>query len=346
MALNSKILITGAAGFLGSRIVRQLCKKGYTNIRCMVRSRQYMNGLSKIKADFPKVALEFIEGNLISQTDATKAINGVDLIIHCAAGKGGPIASMYLNSVVATRNLMEAAKNSKTLRRIVHISSFSVYGTAKLDRNVIIDEKTPLEQNLKKRNDGYAYVKIKQEEIVKQYEKDYNISVVILRPGVIYGPGGDEISRRVGVRLFGIFWNIGRENLLPLSYVDNCADAIIQAGIVSGIEGEIINIHDNDLRTCSEFLGRFKKDVKNIKSIKVPYGIFWIFSWLIETYAKVSKGQIPPVFSPYKTASIYKKRYFNNHKSVALLKWTPCITTEEGLTEHFSHLHQIYSGSN
>lgn len=287
--------------------------------------------------------IQYIQGNLVRLEDAYRAVKDAEVIYHCAAEKSGPLASMFLNTVVATRNLMEAAVNSPSLKRFVLVSSFSVYATAELKHNAVIDEKTPIERNLKKRDDGYAYVKIKQEFIVKQYQKKFGIPVVIVRPGVIYGPGSDEISKRVGLRLFGIFLNIGRNNLLPLSYVDNCADAIIKAGTVSEIEGEIINIHDNELCSCNQFLDGFKMKAKRLLTIKVPYPLFWLFSWGVESYARLSKGQIPPVLNRYKTASTWKKRRFSNDKLVRLLSWSPIVTTEEGLSRHFEYYRRLYT---
>ena len=90
MNFNSKILITGSAGFLGNRLVYKLCEKGYTNIRCFIRSSQSIQKFNQIKSDFPGISLEFCEGNLTSQIDAHKAVEGVDYIIHCATGERGP----------------------------------------------------------------------------------------------------------------------------------------------------------------------------------------------------------------------------------------------------------------
>ena len=343
MNFNSKILVTGSAGFLGNRIVYKLCESGFTNIRCFIRSIKSIQKFDQIRSDFPKVSFDFCEGNLTNQVDADKAVNGVSIIIHCASGKSGTPAGMYFDTVVATRNLLEAAKNIKQFKRIVHVSSFAVYGTASLKRRAIINEDTPLEENFKKRNDSYSYVKLHQENIVKKYGEEFDLPFVIVRPGVVYGPEGDEISARVGVRLFGLFLNIGKNNLLPLSYVDNCSEAIIKAAVVPDINGEIFNIHDNDLRTCNQFLRGFKKRVKKIKSIKVPYVLIWLLSWFVESYAHASQGQIPAAFTRYKTASIWGKRRFDNGKLRRLLEWSPSISTDEGLSNHYRYFYDTYS---
>lgn len=343
MSFNSTILVTGSAGFLGNRLVYKLCEHGYTNIRCFIRSSQSIQKFDHIKLNYPSVSLEFFEGDLTSQVDANNAVKGVDYIIHCAAGIDGPIASMYLDTVVATRNLLEALK-TKQIKRIIHLSSFAVYGTANLKSNAILNENTPLENNFKRRHDKYCYVKCKQENIVKQYQEQFNLPVVILRPGIIYGPGGNEISGRVGFRLSSLYVNIGKSNLMALSYIDNCVDAIIQCMVEPGINGEILNVHDNDLRTCNEFLRRYKK-VKKVKSFKMPYFIFWIVSWLVESYSRFSKGQIPPGFTCYRTTGMYKKLRYSNEKLVSLLKWQQSVSTEEGLLRHFRYIRDKNAGA-
>jgi nucleoside-diphosphate-sugar epimerase len=341
---NKKILITGSSGFVGSRLTAILLERGYKRIRCLLRPGGSKPILLQQESG-KRNSVEFIHGNLTRMDDAVKAIDDTEIVFHCAAGKSGPIASMYLNTVVATRNLLDAAVKNHALRRFVHISSFAVYQTAKLKRNAIIDENTPIENNLKNRNDGYTYIKLKQEQLVRQYEKKYGLPVVILRPGVIYGPGGDEISRRVGLRLFGVFLNVGKNNPMPLSYIDNCVDAIIKAGTTPQIDGETINIHDSDLRTCNQFLSGFRENAYNFRYINVPYGLFWILSYFIESYSSYSKGQIPPILNRYKTASTWKRRRFSNKKLVRLLSWSPTIPTDDGLKHHFDYYHRFHSNS-
>ena len=61
---------------------------------------------------------------------------------------------------------------------------------------------------------------------------------------------------------------------MPFTYVDNCAEAIVLAGLRKGIEGEVINIVDDDLPKSREFLRLYKKQVRRFFSIPVPYRVF------------------------------------------------------------------------
>ena len=346
MLISSKILVTGSTGFLGSSLVTRLLKTGANDLRCFARPGSDIKKLIKLQDDFPKSHIEIFTGDLKKLEDAQKAVKDVAICFNLAAGKNGPTASVYLNTVVTTHNLLEAVKENNRLQRFVHVSSFAVYGAATLPRGGIINEEAPLEPNVKKRDDSYTFVKLKQESIVWKFSKEYGLPVVIVRPGVVYGPGGDEISRRVGFKLLGWFLNIGKNNILPLSYVDNCSDAIILAGIVPGIENQVFNIHDDQLCTCNEFFYQYLTKVKRIKNIKVPYPLFWLFSWIVYRYSQHSKGQIPPVLNAYKTASIYKGNKFDNSKLRTKLGWKQRISTREGLDKHYDYFKQIFLTQN
>ena len=67
--------------------------------------------------------------------------------------------------------------------------------------------------------------------MVIEYGQKFGIPYVIVRPGVVYGPGKVNISNRVGIGTFGIFLHLGGSNEIPLTYVDNCAEAIALAGL-------------------------------------------------------------------------------------------------------------------
>ena len=91
---------------------------------------------------------------------------------------------------------------------------------------------------------------------------------MIVRPGVVYGPGNKGITGRVGLGTFGLFLHLGGSNEIPLTYVDNCADAIVLAGIKGGVDGEVFNVVDDDLPTSRKFLRLYKKNVRPL-----PFGL-------------------------------------------------------------------------
>jgi nucleoside-diphosphate-sugar epimerase len=335
---HDRVLVTGANGFLGSKVVETLLEKGFLNIRCMVRPSSNLTTLHRVFQRFPDVRPEMIYGNLLSPAHCQKAVRDVSVVFHVAAGIEKTFPGCFMNSAVTTRNILEAASNESALRRFVNVSSLAVYSNAGRRRGEIIDEDGELETQFMRRFDAYCFGKTKQDEIVMEYGARKKVPYVIVRPGPIYGPGArSPIHSRVGIGTFGIFMHIGGANRLPLSFIDNCADAIVVAGVTEGIDGEIFNVVDDDSPKSREFLRMYKKNVKRFPSIYVPYRLFYSFSYLWERYAKWSRNQLPPVFNPLKCAAEWKGNRYSNRKLKALTSWTPRVSTAEGLQRHFAY---------
>ena len=96
---------------------------------------------------------------------------------------------------------------------------------------------------------------------------------MIVRPGSVYGAGKREIAGRVGIGTFGLFLHLGGSNTIPFTYVDNCAEAIVLAGLVKGVDGEVFNVVDDDLPSSRQFLRLYKKNVRRFKSLYVPHAV-------------------------------------------------------------------------
>src|SRR5206468_7017915 len=118
----------------------------------------------------------------------------------------------------------------------------------------VLDESCPMEGQPELRGDAYTFAKVKQDEIVEEYGKKSGIPYVIVRPGVVYGPGNESIHGRVGIGTFGVFLHLGGSNTVPLTYVDNCAEAIVLAGLKPGVDGEVFNVVDDNLPSSRRFL--------------------------------------------------------------------------------------------
>ena len=194
------------------------------------------------------------------------------LVIHAAAALKGSPAEMFLDSVVASRNLLDAiaALPEGARPRVVLVSSFGAMGVATMPRGAMVDETAPLETEPGRR-DVYSYAKLRQEQMFWEYQGRLGFELVVLRPGVIYGPGGGHFSNRVGLSLFGRFVHLGGSNLLPLTYVDNCAEAIVVAALAPGAAGQVYNVVDDDLLTSREYLKLYQAKVKRMRTIPVPY---------------------------------------------------------------------------
>ncbi len=257
----------------------------------------------------------------------------MQLIFHLAAGKKGTAADLFLDSVVASRNLLDAVADRKPMR-IVLVSSFGVYGVAGLRRGAKVNEQTVLEPHPEWR-DHYSYSKLRQEQLFWEYQQRKGFELVVLRPGVICGPDGGHFSNRVGLAIGKWQMHFGGSNLLPLSYVDNCAEAVVVAGTDPSAAGQVYNVHDDDLPTCREYLRAYKKFVTNIRSIPVPYLGVQFISAMVAKYHRYSKGQLPAVITPYKAASLWAGNRFDNSK-LHSIGWKQLVPTTEGLQRSFA----------
>ena len=327
-----RILVTGAAGFLGTALIERLLVHGYTDIRCNVRRRADIPKLEALVQRHAGTRLEYCVGDLKYREDAVRAVDDVQLIFHLVAGKKGTAADLFLNSVVASRNLLDAVADRKPMR-IVLVSSFGVYGVAGLGRGAQVNEQTVLEPHPEWR-DHYSYSKLRQEQLFWEYQKRNGFELVVLRPGVIYGPNGGHFSNRVGLTIGNWLLQFGGSNVLPLSYVDNCAEAVVVAGTHQSAAGQIYNVHDDVLPTCRQYLRAYKKNVTKIRSISVPYFGVKLLSSVITKYNRYSKGQLPAILTPYKAASQWGGNRFDNSK-LRSIGWKQLVPTADGLQRSF-----------
>src|SRR5215831_9032426 len=134
------ILVTGAAGYIGSKVVESLLNRGYRNLRCLVRPSSNMSRLETIISKHREhKEVSICMGNLLSREDCAAAAKNVKVIYHLAAGTGTKsFPDAFMNSVITTRNLLDAALEQKCLMRFVNVSSFAVYTNQQKPRKRVL----------------------------------------------------------------------------------------------------------------------------------------------------------------------------------------------------------------
>lgn len=322
------VLLTGANGFLGRRVLGRLLARGCSDIRCMVRDTAKSACLTRMAYQYPASSIEVVCANLRNKEDVKRALRGVDLVFHLAASLKGTPADMFLDTVVGSRNLLDGLGRHPGLR-VVLVSSLGVFGTAELGRGALVSEQTPLERHPQQR-DTYSHVKLRQEQLFREYAERWGFELVIVRPGVIYGPEGSHFSSRVGLSLGNVFLHLGGRNRLPLTYVDNCAEAVVFAGLHPRGNRETYNVIDDDIPTCREYLRRYKKEVRLIRSLRIPYPGLMILSHVTKWYYEHSGGQLPALFTPYKTATTWGGNRFDNSK-LKSIGWKQLVSTRDAM---------------
>ena len=115
-------LVTGASGFIGGRLAERLAVEEGVHVRAMVRSPKKAERLRKLP-------LEIVQADLLDLPSLRKAIDGCDLVFHCAAlvRETGDRNEFYQTNVEGTENILRVASD-KGVRRFIHFSSVAVYG--------------------------------------------------------------------------------------------------------------------------------------------------------------------------------------------------------------------------
>ena len=318
-----KVLITGANGFLGQRVVAEVLRRDH-NVRALVRPA------SKIDRFAWADEVEVFRGDLRTSRDLASAFEGIDAVIHLAAGVKGSEDSQFAASVVGTERLLEAMAQSET-KRLVLASSFSVYDWSAVRGELTEDSPVEPPGDLYDR-DGYAVAKVWQERVARRMAEEHAWELTVLRPGFIWGRGNEYLAG-LGQK-FGKFHLVfGPSTRLPLTHVDNCAHAFAEAAENPKAIGQTFNIVDDEGPTIWNYLGEYLRetDQKGYR-LPIPYGLAITGVRLARWSSKMlfrGKGKLPSILVPCRFEARFKPLRFSNRKLVEGLGWAPPLNRAE-----------------
>ena len=303
-----RILVTGAAGFIGHACAQELLAAGF-RLTALIHRRdvQGLDGARIVRAsllDRAALAPLLVEAGPF------------DAVVHCA-GLASDVAGrrrMMDANCQAVRNLADCLRSQPRVR-LVHISTTDVYGTRDF---VDADENTPLCDNL---HQAYPQSKILAERYIVQCLPS---RYVILRPGLVYGPGDTTILPRVRAFLRGSPFVIhfgpwrGR-NRWPLAHVRNVAKAARLAAVCDDALGQAYNVVDPSITTVEEYyrgiLLAFLPEKAGNKSLCLPRALAMPFSWM-STLLSRALGRDDPLLDPswYALHSVSSNLDFSSRK--------------------------------
>lgn len=274
-----KVLVTGAAGFLGKPVVRQLLDQGH-QLFAMVRPAAAPDALE------PHERMTIVRGDLRQDGPWNDAARNVDAIVHLAAGTSGGFADQFAASVVATEKLLAASATGQ-VRHFIHVSSFSVYDYSAARSNSRLDEKSALEPQPEKR-DAYTWTKLIQERMVREHCERHSIALTIVRPGAIYG---DDKTWSYGsaIGIGGVDLVFSPFARMKLIHVENCAAAIGGALESSGDRLRIFNLIDPDSPT---HWGFHRLARRSGQSLPVPIPVPWLVVAAIGLAARIANRML------------------------------------------------------
>jgi nucleoside-diphosphate-sugar epimerase len=322
-----KLLVTGANGFLGRYVVAEALRRGHA-VRAVLRSAADPGKLGW--ANHPD--LETVRVDLRSRRGLVDAVAGADAVLHLAAAKSGDMYAQYAGTVVATENLL-AAMTEANVRRIVLISSLSVYDYLKIPSFSLLTEDSPLEIDAFGR-DEYAHTKLVQERLVREHATQHGWGFTVLRPGVIYGKD-NLFTARLGMQAGRVWIRTGAWAKLPLTYVENCAEAIVLAAEKEAALGQTLNVIDDTPPTQRRYVATLRKRLSP-RPIIVPvaWSVMRLLAGLAVTTNKLlfkNRAKIPGLFIPARLHARCKPLRFTNLKIKLTLGWKPRYGLDESL---------------
>jgi 2-alkyl-3-oxoalkanoate reductase len=307
------VLVTGASGALGERLLRRLAEGG--RVRAFVR---------RIPDELPP-GVDVALGDLGDPEAVDRAVRGARAVVHVGAAMKGGWEEHERATVVGTRNVVEACRRHG-VRKLVHISSMSVNDWAGGDRGVL-SESSPYEPRPLDRG-HYTRAKLEAEQIVRAAVEEHGLPAVVLRPGQIFGGRlpllTPAVARRVGAR-----WLVlgdGRLRL-PLVYIDDVVDAIVSALDGPLARGEIIQLVDPHGLTQNEALAVALPG--GAKVLRLPRSLVFATGKLTEPLLGVL-GRKSPV-SAYRLKSALARVGFVSENARELLGWEPRVGVVEGI---------------
>jgi nucleoside-diphosphate-sugar epimerase len=243
MTLTGKsVFVTGGTGFIGSRLVEKLVLEHNARVRVLVRNVTHASRI----ACFP---IEMVGGDIADPASVEKAVQGCDVVFHCAYDFSGTREAQNRTGIEGTRHVSEAVLQ-EGVSRLVHVSTFAVYGTTPEGD---LTESSPW---LRPQN-TYIRVKREAERMLLDLHRQKGLPVVIVQPTLVYGP-------------FSVHWSIHPVNRLqtgvvPLVdggqgycnavYIDDVVDAMLLAASQPDVLGETFLISAQEPITWKMFYG-------------------------------------------------------------------------------------------
>jgi 2-alkyl-3-oxoalkanoate reductase len=309
-----KVLVTGAGGFLGQRLVTALLRSGHT-IRALVRPGSPFDSMGGA------AAVEMFRADLNATDDLAPAFEDVDVLVHLAAAVTGNERSMFDASVHGTERLLASMVGSPC-RRIVLASTFAVYDWSGI--RSVLDEDSPLETESGLRfRDAYAKAKFHQERVTRRLANEYGWDLTVLRPGYIWGRGRPDIAAccpGIG-RLLLV---VGPATRLPLTHVVNCADLFAKAATDPRAIGRTFNVVDGPGEKIWTYVGDHLRR-SGEGGIRVPLSYTLISAAIKVLYAAGlnRRERLPSLLIPRRFEARLKPLLYSNRRVHEQLGWQP-----------------------
>ncbi len=303
-----KVLVTGAAGFLGSHLTEKLIESGYS-VRALMHYDSNNNWGWLENSKYRK-EIDFVVGDIRDFDSVHSAMKDIDEVFHLAALIGipysylSPLAYIKTN-IEGTYNVMQSAKLLNT-KNIILTSTSETYGSAQY---IPIDEKHP-----KVGQSPYSATKIGADNLAESFYRSFDLPVKIVRPFNIYGPrqSARAIIPSICVQILNGINEIKLGNInttRDLTFVKDTVDGFIEISKEEKLNGESTNIGMNHEISIKDLVEKISQIIgKKVKIISD------------EIRKRPEKSEV-------------NRLVCDNSKIKKFTNWTPKYTLEIGLNE-------------
>ncbi len=319
MNKNSKALVTGANGFVGSHLVEGLLRRG-CQVECLVRKTSNLRWLSG-----PDV--EYVFGDIADKASLKGPVKEADFVFHCAGlTKARNKQEYFKANAEGARNIVEACvEENPGLKRLVHVSSQAAVGPG--------DDERPLNEEAPCRPiTHYGESKLAGEKIVSEHRSELPITIV--RPPAVYGPRDSDILGffKVAKRGFRVSFGMG-QSFLSLVYVKDLIDGMILAAESPKGVGQTYFLADDRVyswREAFEIIGRVLG--KRTIPLRIPKSLAIFMAFLSDSFSKLLGRST--AFNVQKAKEITQRYWgLDVSKAKADLGFSPRYELERGAEE-------------
>ncbi|HVN86600.1 MAG TPA: NAD-dependent epimerase/dehydratase family protein [Candidatus Binatia bacterium] len=316
-----KVLVTGATGFLGRHVVARLAAERLA-VAALVRDP---------RATLPP-GVETITGDLADPESLRRAMQGADWVIHAAARvtTTGSWAEFDAANVSGTAQILAAAQ-AAGVKRIVHVSSLSVYAVEA--SGVTITEESGYEAGAGERG-LYARSKLIADRLAMQAAHG-GAPVVVVRPGLLYGPGRRPPLARRAIAFGPVRVILGSPRyLLPMSYVENVADALLLAAQTEGANGRAYTVVDANVRQA-EYAAQYRRLAhQRWYPIYLPASLLMPAARVAEVVGRLTRRSAP--LTRHQLRRTTWSAFYDCTRAERELGWRPRVDWVEGLRRSFN----------
>jgi predicted dehydrogenase/nucleoside-diphosphate-sugar epimerase len=334
-ARKAGVLVTGASGFIGTYLVKELLAQGKA-VRALVRPNS--QHLGKLR----EMDLEILEGDLADPNVPLKAAEGIQTIYHAGSPMGNSWDEFKTAGVEATDRLIKASL-AAGVERFVQFSTLNVYDLVNASKGAVIGEDFPL-QNPARVTGPYAWAKIMCERLALKAQAEHGLGASVVRPAMVVGPQGRVFFPHLGYnfqdRTFVIIGG-GRIDL-AITYVENLVEGVILAGTRPEAIGNIYNLVDDGTLTAREYIELFM-ETSGVRAniVNMPYAAIYGITMLYEAVSGL--GLIKPgATSRDQLRWKQAKVRVANDRAKKDLGWQPKVPLKEGLIKTFKWYADTY----